>query len=232
MNGHLLVFAVLLPLAFWFAYHYYHDRHRPEPVVNLLIALALGAAASCIAGLGYTSLGLMGLRPDVVALAATNLPGLFAVAVLSIGLVEEVAKMLPFLLVLVRLPDFDEPLDGVLYASFLAMGFALVENVYYLETLTLNQAVARGFAGPVVHMVFASLWGYRIGLARLTGGSVAGAALIWLPLSALLHGLYDFIVLAGGDWALVAASLLIAGLWIWRLALVVRLGRAGHQRPG
>ena len=48
-----------------------------------------------------------------------------------------------------------------------ALGFSAVENIQYLQYLTSLEAIARGFAGPVVHIVFASIWGYYIGRAWL-----------------------------------------------------------------
>ncbi|MEJ2088061.1 MAG: PrsW family intramembrane metalloprotease [Gammaproteobacteria bacterium] len=223
MRLELVLSAVLLPFLFWVAYHYYHDRHRPEPVINLVVTVGLGAVASLIAGFGYHALDLAGMQVDVDALAETTPMALFAYAVLGIGLIEELAKLLPFVLVVLRFKDFDEALDGVVYASFLALGFATVENLYYLDHLTRGEAIARGFAGPVVHMVFASIWGHRIGMARLTGGRIFGVALIWLGVSALVHGVYDFIVLAFSDVSLLLASAFIVAIWLWRLNLVSRL---------
>ena len=79
------------------------------------------------------------LRFNAFALAQDNLPGLFAYAVLAIGVIEEAVKMIPFLLVVVRFREFDEPIDGIIYASFIALGFATMENIQYLH----------GAAGPV-----------------------------------------------------------------------------------
>ena len=137
--------------------------------------------------------------------------------------------MLPFLVIVLRFRDFDEPMDGIIYASFLALGFSVIENFHFFGHLTADEALARGFAGPVVHIVFASVWGYRIGAARLAGQSILPAAVVWLGVAALLHGVYDFIVLGFSDAALFAASAIIVAVWIWRLRLVWRLQR---QPPG
>ena len=227
MNWSLLVFPVLVPLLFWSAYHYYHDRHRPEPVFNLLVCIGLGVAASYLSRYLYLALELLDLRYDALELAFTSLPALFAYAVLGIGLTEELAKMLPFLLVVLRFKAFDEPLDGIVYGSFLALGFALVENLHYVDFLTRNEAIARGFAGPLVHIVFTSVWAYHIGLAHVEGRSVAAAAVVWLAATALLHGAYDFVVLGFSSTALVVAALAILGVWLWRLNLI----RSLNSRP-
>ena len=231
MSIEALVYALLLPLVFWATYHYYHDRHRPEPVVNLLITLGLGVLASLLADVGYRIPTLLGWHVDVLGLAESDLLGLTLYAVLGIGLIEELAKMLPFVLVVLRFRDFDEPFDGIVYASFLALGFAMAETYHYADQLTRAETIARGFAGPAVHIVFASIWGHHIGTAALAGRRLLPVALTWLGVTALLHGGYDVIVLAFPDTALLGASLLIVVVWIWRLRIVWRLNRQASEPP-
>lgn len=226
MNGAGLVFPLLVPLLFWAAYHYYHDRHRPEPLGNLLVCILLGVGAAYLNRGMYLLLGEIGLRYDALALAQNNLPGLLAYAVLGIGLTEELAKMLPFVLVVLRFRAFDEAADGIVYGSFLALGFSLVENLHFLQFLEPIEAIARGFAGPLVHIVFASVWAYHIGLAQIEGRGVLAAACLWLTITALLHGVYDFIVLGFPSSMLLAAAGLIVGVWLWRLALLRSLNAA------
>ena len=229
MYASMLIFAVLVPLLFWAAYHYYHDRHRPEPVVNLLVCIGLGVAASYLSRYLYLGLDVLNLRYDAQQLAFTSLPGLFAYAVLGIGLSEEFAKLVPFLVIVLRFKAFDEPMDGIVYGSFLALGFALVENLHYIDFLTRNEALARGFAGPLVHIVFASVWAYHIGLAKLQGRSVLAAAAVWLAVSAVLHGVYDFVVLGFSNTALLISAAIIVSVWLWRLNLIRKLTREATQ---
>ncbi len=219
----LLFAGGLIPVLFWAAYHYYHDRHRPEPVARLLFALLLGAGASLLAGFGYELLGRLGLRFDALVLAREDRLGLFTYAFLGIGLLEEFAKFLPFLCLIIHFKDFDEPVDGIVYASFIGLGFAAVENLSYLPLLSSAEVVARGFAAPVVHMAFASIWGYRVGKAKLEGRSFVAAAAVWLLAAAFAHGVYDFIVLGFGGPALVLAAAVILAIWLWRLKLLLRL---------
>lgn len=225
MSHALLLLPVLLPILFWGYYHYHKDRHLPEPVGRLVLAFALGVLAAAISKALYLALGWASLRYDALALADGNTLGLLAYTMLAIGPVEEFAKMLPFLLLVLRLPEMDEPIDGIIYASFIALGYAAVENVLYLEYLTPVESAARGFAGPVVHMLFASIWGYTIGCAQLRGEPLLPGLMRGFLLAAGLHGLYDFIVLQQSLNALPLAAALILGGWIWRL----RLLRALHE---
>jgi RsiW-degrading membrane proteinase PrsW (M82 family) len=234
MSFALFLVPIALPVFFWTCYHLYQDQHLPEPPAHLLLAFLLGIAASYLALYGYWALDLLGLRFDAFLLAETSLPGLFTYAVLAIGVIEEAAKMLPFLLVILFFREFDEPLDGIIYASFIALGFAAVENIQYVRFAATAEAFARGFAGPVVHMVFASIWGYYIGRAHLCGRPMGRAILGALLFTALLHGIYDFVVIALAPAWLWVAALLIAGGWIWRLFLIrdLHASPAGRCPPG
>ncbi|MCJ7525085.1 MAG: PrsW family intramembrane metalloprotease [Candidatus Aminicenantes bacterium] len=82
--------------------------------------------------------------------------------VFVVGLVEEVFKFLPFLIIM-RFSDFDDELDGIFYASACALGFASYENVHYLPGLAGFALLGRAFASPLSHSVFASVWGHLIG---------------------------------------------------------------------
>jgi RsiW-degrading membrane proteinase PrsW (M82 family) len=225
----LLLLPIVLPIVFWAAYYLHVDRHLPEPPEDLLAAFLLGMGSFALGMLAYRALGVFGLRYDAFALARENLPGLFAYAVLAIGLIEESAKMIPFLLVVLRFAKFDEPLDGIIYASFIALGFATVENLLYDPYLTTGAAYARGFAAPVVHMVFASVWGYYIGRAWLRRQALAATVIASLAFTALLHGIYDFVVIGMPQPGLPIAAGLIVGLWIWRLFLIRDLHAAYEQ---
>jgi len=216
----LLLLPVLLPVVFWAAYHLHVDRHLPEPPGHLLLAFALGVGSFFIGMAGYRLLGVLGLRFDAFVLAETSLPGLLLFSVLGIGVIEEVAKLVPFLLVVLRFRELNEPIDGIIYASFIALGFAAVENFQYLQFMPPGAAYARGFAGPVVHMVFVSIWGYYIGRAWLKRQGVLRATVGSVAFAVLLHGLYDFVVIGLPQPGLPVAAALIVGLWIWRLFLI------------
>lgn len=215
-----LMLPIILPVVFWAVYHYHKDRHLPEPPRNLLLCFGLGLLAAALSKGMYTGLEPLGLRYDAVALAEEDPLALFSYAMLAIGPIEELAKMLPFVVLVLRLDAFDEPLDGLVYASFIGLGYAAVENVLYLDFLSPLEAAARGFAGPVVHILFASIWAYWISRAKLAGSSIVKPALLGFALAAFLHGLYDFLVLSEPVAALPIAAALIAAIWIWRLRVM------------
>jgi len=230
MQALLMTLPVVMPVLFWAAYHYHKDRDLPEPPGNLVLCFALGVAAAWLSKGAYAGLEPLGLRLDAVALGQDDPWRLFLYAMLAIGPIEELSKLLPFVLVVLRFRALDEPVDGIIYASFIALGYAAVENFYYLELLTPGAAIARGFAGPVIHIVFASIWAYWISRAQLAERPRLRPAVTGLLIAAALHGLYDFLVLLQPVTALPLAAALIAGIWIWRLRLINRLIAAA--RPG
>ncbi len=216
----LLTLPIILPIVFWSAYHYHKDRHLPEPPLNLLLCFGLGVLAAGLSKALYIALEPVGLRFDALLLADTSTLGLLTYSLLAIGPIEELAKLIPFIIFVRRFRAFDEPLDGIIYASFIALGYATVENWYYLDFLTPLEAAARGFAGPVVHILFASIWGFAIGCVHIAGRSIWFAAARSFAIAAGLHGLYDFAVLQISINALPIASLVIVAIWIWRLKLM------------
>jgi len=230
-----LLLPIVLPVVFWASYHYHKDRHLPEPPGNLLLCFGLGLLAALLSKGLYVALEPLGLRYDAVALADEDTLALLAYALLAIGPIEEFAKMLPFLVVVLRFRAFDEPMDGIIYASFIGLGYASAENLNYLDFLTPLEAAARGFAGPVVHILFASIWAYWISRARLAQKTVGAAALTGFLLAAVLHGFYDFLVLLRPVAALPLAATLIIAIWIWRLRLLRQLHQeavAGSDTSG
>jgi RsiW-degrading membrane proteinase PrsW (M82 family) len=230
MSYLIVLLPVFIPIVFWVAYHLHVDRHIPEPAGHLALAFGLGVMSFYLGLFLYQGLDLLNQRQDAFLLAESDLLALFAYSVLAIGPIEELAKMLPFLIVVLRFREFDEPIDGIIYASFIALGFSAVENLRYLQFLSPVEAYARGFAGPVIHIVFASIWGYYIGRNYLCGGRLWGTVLATLAVTSFLHGVYDFIVIGLPPALLTVSASLIAALWIWRLFLIRDLHAAPPGR--
>ncbi|MDJ0906687.1 MAG: PrsW family intramembrane metalloprotease [Woeseiaceae bacterium] len=228
--GQLLAIApIAVPVLFWAGYHYHKDRHLPEPTGHLVLTFLLGMLAAGISAGLYEALGIIGLRHDAGYLAETNPWALLAYAVLVIGPIEEIAKLLPFLIVVLRFKELDEPMDGIIYASFIGLGYATVENWQYLEFMDTFEAIARGFASPVIHMLFASIWGHWITQAHISGRAITITVIVSTAVAALLHGIYDFIVILNPRFALPVAAMMIVAIWLWRLKVLRSLHREASQ---
>ena len=115
---------------------------------------------------------------------------------LVIGPCEELAKFLAVRLFVYRNKEFNEPLDGIIYAAAAALGFASLENVLYVIDWHTGhvQWGALGIRSLLAlpgHVIFATTWGYALGRQKFDP-----RYRVWpmVMLAALLHGLYDFLL--------------------------------------
>lgn len=140
------------------------DRYDPEPAYALAMALGWGGIAACgVSAVVNTLVGVV--AGDAVA------------TVVSAPLVEEAMKgilVLGFFYFLRR--EFDGVVDGIIYATFVAVGFAAVENVIYYAKAGLDHGTEgifgvfflRGVLTPWGHPLYTSMTGIGVGIARET----------------------------------------------------------------
>lgn len=227
MTAGAIVLGVLGPALFWIAWLYYKDRYQPEPLWAIGLAYGLGLAAALVAMWGYEVSARVGLPEDPFLLAQRSRGWFLLYAVGFVGVWEELCKLVPFVLVVMRLCAFDEVIDGIIYASAIALGYASLENLLYLPELEGPALYGRAIAAPLVHTMFSSVWGLALARARIAGQPLWRPAVIGVAAAAVIHGLYDFVALS--PVLQPAAAAVIAAVWTWRLWVISRLHRA-HQR--
>lgn len=182
----LLLALSLAPAVAIIAYIYARDKYEPEPISLLLLSFGFGvistlpAYASSYLG---ASLGL-DLTPNIF----TTLLYIFGVIAFS----EELAKFLFLRFGIFPKKEFDEPLDGIVYAVMIGMGFATIENIIYVFKFGASVGLARMFTAVPAHAAFGVVMGYYTGLAKqfpekqnvLLAKALIGAT--------MLHGAYNF----------------------------------------
>lgn len=190
----LKITAALLPAILLWLYIWKKDP-QPEPTSRLVKAVLLGVAA-CIPvsllELGMQST-LFGLEEMPSSIGETT-----AQAFLVAALPEEAFKLLALWWVLRRNPFFDEHFDGIVYAACVGLGFAAIENVFYLyaEEEWVGLAVTRALLAVPAHYAFAIIMGYYYSTYHFINHSRKTAACILLvPVAA--HGIYDALALSG-----------------------------------
>jgi RsiW-degrading membrane proteinase PrsW (M82 family) len=223
MTVWVFISAILAPALVWIIYFYHKDRFQPEPWRNLGFTYLLGLATALACLNFFKLLPYMGIPEDPSALMGAHGWSFLLYSIGIIGLVEEVFKFLPFLFIVVRLKAFDEKIDGIVYASIIALGFASYENFRYLAYLEGFELFGRAFASPLTHTIFSSIWGYTAGMARISGKSILMASLKGLAIAAFLHGLFDFFTTSPA--LRIASSLLILVIWIWRIRIMEKFSQ-------
>ena len=81
--------------------------------------------------------------------------------------VEEGLKLSVLYYFVYKMKDFNEPIDGIVYGVTVSLGFATLENLYYVylladyfETTSMALAVIRSFSAVPAHAVFGVFMGY------------------------------------------------------------------------
>ena len=81
--------------------------------------------------------------------------------------VEEGLKLSILYFFVYKMKDFNEPIDGIVYGVTASLGFATLENFYYVylladyfQTSSMSLAVARSFSAVPAHAVFGVFMGY------------------------------------------------------------------------
>ena len=87
---------------------------------------------------------------------------------------------------------FDEPLDGIIYAVMVSMGFATLENIIYVLSHGFQTAIMRMFLSVPAHACFGVIMGYYVGMAKFSKSRVRYYKRVGLLLAVLFHGAFDF----------------------------------------
>ena len=228
MNIAFISAVVPVVLLLWFVYR--KDRLNPEPLGRLLLTFFVGCLSVVPAGL-MESL-LMPLVPSAETMPVLN--GLLD-GYLVAGLCEELCKLLLLLWVIWRSPHFDEYFDGVVYAVFLSLGFACVENIGYVMggEDPMGTALMRGVLAVPAHFLFAVTMGYYVSLAKFDPAGRRGHLWKAFLYPMLLHGTYDALLMVSsnleGRDSMVAVVVCIA-LFVAFVVFDIRMWRWGLRR--
>lgn len=160
--------GVLLGTAIWLWILRGYDRVEPESIRHLVQVGLVGGFASIAAAifLNETARIWLGVGANIFQDAAQVPVVRLAIFCVAVGLIEEVSKAVSAVYTTRRLGDFNEPVDAMVYAMTVALGFASFENLFYAMRFGNDVLVAR-FLWPVpAHMAYAALWGYGLAWAR------------------------------------------------------------------
>ncbi len=191
------IVLALIPVPFYLLLALWIDRFEKEPVWMLAAAFLWGATVAVFAAFILNTLVETIIAVQFAAYASV------ATAILSAPVVEELAKGLALIIFYFwQRDEFDNVLDGILYAAMVGLGFAMTENILYYgraiaEGTSGGTAVTfflRGVVSPFAHPFFTSMTGIGLGFARLaTKGSPIKflAPAVGLLCAMLLHGLWN-----------------------------------------
>lgn len=189
----LILFAsAILPVLIILFAIYRADKINKEPIGKLILVFICGALIAFPAALLESVL-------DWFEPSGALLGGLykgFCVAAFS----EELLKLLVLFLLVWNSRHFDEYFDGIVYAVYVSMGFACVENILYVFSSddygsSLATAAMRAILSVPGHFLFAVMMGYYLGLAKFSTNRRGRYLLYAFLVPVFFHGTFDALLM-------------------------------------
>ncbi|MBN1185028.1 MAG: PrsW family intramembrane metalloprotease [Bacteroidales bacterium] len=219
-----LLIVSLAPVFLIAFYIYFRDKYEKEPIGILLRALLAGAI------IVIPILIIEGFLQSFSAMFKGFFKAgwdAFAVAAFT----EESFKYLALYLIIWNNKNFNEKFDGIVYAAFIALGFAGIENVFYVFRYGHAVAIMRALTAVPAHALFGVTMGYYFGLAKFEEKhKKLRLRLAWfVPI--ILHGIYDFILFVDIPAYLLIFLPYIVYIWVAGLKKMKKLSDASVFKP-
>jgi RsiW-degrading membrane proteinase PrsW (M82 family) len=196
----------VIPALFLVRYYYRQDSLKKEPkrlIVNVFLFGIISTVPVIIIELILTQFNKL-LQEESLEFFAFK-------AFIVAGFSEELLKFLIVRYYVFKKADFDEVMDGIVYAVVAGLGFACLENIIYVVHGGISTAIIRAFTAIPLHALAAGIMGYYIGEAKfVTDSKIRNRLFVQGLLWAIaIHGLYDFLLFITP----------LAGFWISLLTL-------------
>ncbi len=190
----ILVAVAILPIILICLYVYSKDRDK-EPL-KLLVKLFFLGILACVLVLGLSVLEyfIPGLNKDT---SQMNLIEVLIYSFINVAFVEEFFKWIMVYNFGYKSKYFDQLYDIVVYAVFVSLGFAFLENILYvIPQGTLKIGIIRALLAVPGHACDAIFMGYYLSIARIYKNRNIKMSkrnvLLSLLVPTILHGIYDF----------------------------------------
>ncbi|ABK61358.1 PrsW family intramembrane metalloprotease [Clostridium novyi] len=193
---------------------YLVDRYDKEPIDVLIKVIILGSISviptivieKFLTSLNYFS-GLLKVAFNAFIVA---------------GLTEEFFKREVVLKSVFNKEVFNEKLDGIIYCSFSALGFATVENIMYVVfdvSSSYYVGLYRAIFSVPAHLLFGVTMGYYMSLSKFSSDRVLKGKFLKksLLIPVLFHGIFDFILMSKNMFLAICFLPFIAYLWLINL---------------
>ncbi|HPE86313.1 MAG TPA: PrsW family glutamic-type intramembrane protease [Bacteroidales bacterium] len=202
-----LIVLALAPVFIIAGYIYFRDKYDREPIALLLKSLFLGAIIT-------VPIVLMESVLSVFSPVNTLILKAFYDGFLVAAFTEELWKFAAVYLLIWRNPAFNERFDGIVYAVFVSLGFAGVENLLYVFDGGAGVAFSRAVTAVPAHALFGVTMGYYLAMAKFIPFRKQENLTKALFVPLLFHGFYDFILMTGFNWLLFVFLPFLIYLWI------------------
>lgn len=191
---------------------YISDKKEREPITELIKAFFLGIISIII------TLGISFIF-DVTKIEVDNLDmiGLAIYSFIDVALIEELSKWLMAHIFVRNNSNYNYMYDGIIYFSYVSLGFATIENILYIASTGLTAALVRAVTTVPSHVFFAMTAGYYYTLATKEKNNKALKSryfILSIVMPVLLHGFFDFCLLTKNYLFLLIFLVFVVSLYI------------------
>ena len=188
-----VLIPALLPVFLILLYIYRADKKEREPIRFVLKTMLMGAlfALPC----AFIENALEGILKEMYD--PETIKYSFMENTIGVALVEEFSKWLVFMIFVWKSKDFDHTFDGIVYGASISLGFAAIENVFYVIDYGTGVSIARAIFSIPGHTTFGLFMGYYMSKAKkrsVKNKSGFIAIIFALLYPTLLHGIFDFLL--------------------------------------
>ena len=195
-----LILLGFLPSIVWLGIFLRKDCH-PEPRYMLIRTFLMGMILSPVA---------VGLQWAFVGLGEKAWPQIFAFSsahfFLWDALVEEIVKYWSVKFTVLNNPEFDEPVDAMVYMIAASLGFAAIENILVLfrsstesVDLALQVWALRSVGATLLHALSGAIIGYFLALSWFYFEHQKKLVTIGIILATLFHFTFNVLIFSFPD---------------------------------
>lgn len=209
-----LILAAVLPVLILLILIYRLDRFNPEPKALLLKLYFLGMLS--VIPILIVEIILDAL--NIFRYFETDLTNAYDAFIVA-GFTEELYKWIIVIVFVYRSREFDEYIDGIIYCVFVSLGFATIENIFYVLDGSYSVAILRAFLSIPAHMLFGVSMGYYLSISKfsISKAQKSRYMVLALVIPILLHGIYDYLLMSSIPFMLLAFIPFM--IWMWSFNL-------------
>lgn len=210
-----LLLLAILPIVILGLYIYNKDIEK-EPKILLFKLFGFGVLSSVFVFFFSYVLSEV-LIYFKIDMNTVNYFNYFIYSFLFVSLIEEGCKWLSTRFIGYNSKYFDESFDIIVYASFVALGFAFLENIMYVFNYGISAAILRALISVPGHLSFGIMMGYFMLLSKINKNkNKKRKYMIYSFLFPfLLHGLYDYLLLLKNTYILIVLFILLFMFFIF-----------------
>lgn len=181
-----LLYIALAPIVIILLTIYIKDKYEKEPVKLALTGTLYGIIISI--PITFTEKYITNFAPNENSIYYP-----FFISFIVAAFVEETYKYIILKFLIWKNNNYNEPFDGILYAVYISLGFAMIENILYVFNPIIGglyTGIARAIFSIPAHAIFGIYMGYYLSKEKFLKKIKIFSILV--PI--FIHGIYDLLL--------------------------------------